>query len=322
MGRRGQDQFGQKNTPTNYKAKLTPRSKGKSTTPIESASLDPAKILPSTDDLFEASETFQFFGEEGFDSINIELKTFRFAVTKNDLVILEFKKSSLHRMDFKKNKEPEIFRYINHLSRSDNFKEHRRFGPITVSSNCNNSGWYLKIAKEKGSFIIIPMGPNNSNLITIMAILSNFVGLSNLVQETGMDMLQETMILSEEPKSISKLILESQIREAYSQKQNSPTPVERPLPVQAYSDASDTFYQSDDSGFMDEFLGHATENERRPPISTPEEIRKSKFNRAICRKSKFVTAENCLPTENLNTQLKIYRKPQKNKRRHSMTTRS
>ncbi|CAH9117801.1 unnamed protein product [Cuscuta europaea] len=136
-----------------------------------------------------------------------------------------------------------------------------------------------------------------------------------------MDMLQQTMSLTEEPKSISKLIFDSQIREAYSEKIYSPTPVERPPPVQAYSDASDTFYQTDDSGFTDDFLGHATESERRPPISTPEEIKKSKFNKAICRKSKFVTPENCLPTENLNTQIKIYRKSQKNKRRHNMTTR-
>ncbi|CAH9127800.1 unnamed protein product [Cuscuta epithymum] len=92
--------------------------------------------------------------------------------------------------------------------------------------------------------------------------------------------------------------------------------------IQAYSDAFDDFDHSDDSFFTDDFLGHATESDRRPPISYPEEIRKSKFNTAICHKANFITSENCLPTDNLNTQLKIYRKSQKNKRRHSMKTRS
>ncbi|CAH9075881.1 unnamed protein product, partial [Cuscuta europaea] len=150
------------------------------------------------------------------------------------------------------------------------------------------------------------MGPHNSNLKDFLAIFSNFVGLPILVQETP----------------ISKLILDSQIQGAHSHKQGSPTPVERHGLVQAYSDASDHFYQSDDSSYMYDFMGHATESDRRPPISTPEEIKKSKFNRAICRKSKFVTSENCLPTKNLNTQAKIYRKSLKNKRRHIMTTRS
>ncbi|CAH9092450.1 unnamed protein product [Cuscuta europaea] len=96
---------------------------------------------------------------------------------------------------------------------------------------------------------------------------------------------------------------------------------ELPL-IQAFSDASDDFYHSDDSLFTDDFLGHATKSDRRPPISYPEEIRKSKFNTAICWKTNFITSENYMPTENLNTQLKIYRKSQKNKRRHSMQTRS
>ncbi|CAH9079860.1 unnamed protein product [Cuscuta europaea] len=105
-----------------------------------------------------------------------------------------------------------------------------------------------------------------------------------------MHRLQETMPLIEESTSITKLIFDSQIREAYSDKQCSPTPVKHLRLVQAYSDASDSYYQSDDSFSMDDFLGHTTESERRPPISLPAEIRKSKFNRAICRKSKFVTS--------------------------------
>ncbi|CAH9067615.1 unnamed protein product [Cuscuta europaea] len=88
--------------------------------------------------------------------------------------------------------------------------------------------------------------------------------------------------------------------------------------IQAFSDASDDFDHSDDSLFTDDFLGHATESNCRPPISYPEEIRKSKFNTAIYGKANFITSKNCLPTENLNTRLKIYRKSQKNKRRHNM----
>ncbi|CAH9123505.1 unnamed protein product [Cuscuta epithymum] len=83
--------------------------------------------------------------------------------------------------------------------------------------------------------------------------------------------------------------------------------------IPAYSDASDSFDHSDDSFFS---------GDRRPPISNEEDIRNSKFNSAICRKAEFITSENCLPTDNLNTQLKIYKKSQKNKRRHSTKTRS
>ncbi|CAH9093944.1 unnamed protein product [Cuscuta europaea] len=92
--------------------------------------------------------------------------------------------------------------------------------------------------------------------------------------------------------------------------------------TQAYSDASDSFHPSDDSYYSDDFLGHVTESDRRPPISNRDDIRDSNFNREICFKSQFITQDTCLPTENLNTQLKIYRKSQKKKRRHNMRTRS
>ncbi|CAH9069792.1 unnamed protein product [Cuscuta epithymum] len=48
----------------------------------------------------------------------------------------------------------------------------------------------------------------------------------------------------------------------------------------------------------------------------------SDTNKDICFKSKLVTKENCLPTSNLNTQIKIYQKKKKNRRLHSMRTRS
>ncbi|CAH9143430.1 unnamed protein product [Cuscuta epithymum] len=115
-----------------------------------------------------------------------------------------------------------------------------------------------------------------------------------------------------------------EVQRAYGEKQESLSFEKQPqIPlIQAYFDASDNFDYSDDSFFSDDFLGHATESDRHLPISNQEEIGNSKFNRTICRKSKFVTYENCLPTDNLNTQLKFYRKSQQNKRRHSMRTRS
>ncbi|CAH9098818.1 unnamed protein product [Cuscuta europaea] len=141
-----------------------------------------------------------------------------------------------------------------------------------------------------------------------MAVFSNIVGVSGLVQEEPMHQLSEITSITQEPTSISKLIFDCQIQEAYSEKKCSPIPSEQHRLVQAYSDASYNFYQSDDSFYMDDFLGHATESDRRPSISTPAEIAKSKFNNAICKKSKLITSENCLSTDNLNTQIKIYRK--------------
>ncbi|CAH9115264.1 unnamed protein product [Cuscuta europaea] len=122
--------------------------------------------------------------------------------------------------------------------------------------------------------------------------------------------------------SISKLIFNYQARDienfdVYSSREQPELSL-----IQAYSDASHNFDFSDDYFFTYEFLRHATEIDRRPPISFLEEIKKSKFNTAIWHKAKFITSENCLPTENLNTQLKLYRKSQKNKRRHNMKTRS
>ncbi|CAH9073481.1 unnamed protein product [Cuscuta epithymum] len=102
-----------------------------------------------------------------------------------------------------------------------------------------------------------------------MAIFSKFVGLTDFVKEITMDWLQEAMLVTEEPKSISRLFFYSQIRGAYLEKQRSSTPVERHRLNQAYSDALDNFYQSDDSSFRDDFLVHATESDHRPPISTP-----------------------------------------------------
>ncbi|CAH9124391.1 unnamed protein product [Cuscuta epithymum] len=148
-------------------------------------------------------------------------------------------------------------------------------------------------------------------------------GLSKTVQDDSLSLHHRSVPQTEDPTSISKLIFNYHIQTADAEKTHVFSFGKQPeLPLnQAYSDASDDFDHSDDSLFTDDFLGHAIESDRRPPISYPEEVWKSKFNTAICRKATFITSENCLPTENLNTQLKIYRKSQKNKRRHNMTTR-
>ncbi|CAH9075469.1 unnamed protein product [Cuscuta epithymum] len=285
--------------------------------------LSPKDALVTADEL----ETFYFYGEEGFDSIKIESKVFKFAVTNQDIIIFEINKSILCKIDFDFDLAPHIIRFIFQLTRANhpNYRQKRRFGLITVSSGINKSGRWLKISKEKGSSILIPMGPHNSNLKDFLAIFSNFVGLTNLIQEIPMHLENEPLTGIEE--TISKLIFNFEVQRAYvvteplhSSEKQAITPQ---MPQnQAYSDASDNFDYSDDSFYTDDFLGHATESDRRPPISYPNEIRKSKFNSAICRKANSVTSENCLPTDNLNTQLKIYRKSQKNKRRHSMRTRS
>ncbi|CAH9088483.1 unnamed protein product [Cuscuta epithymum] len=70
----------------------------------------------------------------------------------------------------------------------------------------------------------------------------------------------------------------------------------------------------------DDFLGHASESGKRTPISSMEDLWDSDMNQDICNKALLVTRENCLPTENLNTQIKIYRKTKQ--RSHLMRTRS
>ncbi|CAH9143053.1 unnamed protein product [Cuscuta epithymum] len=69
----------------------------------------------------------------------------------------------------------------------------------------------------------------------------------------------------------------------------------------------------------DEFLGHVSENEKRVPISTVEDLWDSDANETIFQKALLVTRDNCLPTENQNTQKQMYKK---NQRSHLMKTRS
>ncbi|CAH9072700.1 unnamed protein product [Cuscuta epithymum] len=229
----------------------------------------------------------------------------------------------LKRINFKTVIAPKIYSFIQQLSCSDKFAigQSRKFGPITVSSVLKSSDCYVKIAKDKGSAILIPKGPHNSKLNVFLTFFSNFV--SELEQQEFRHWEHETSA-DTEVITISKLIFNYEVQRAYSGKQQPPSLEKQPqIPlIQAYSDASDSFDHSDESFFSDDFLGHATESDRRPPLSNQEEIGNSKFNRTICRKAKLVTSENCLPTENLNTQLKLYRKSQQNKRRHSMRTRS
>ncbi|CAH9133613.1 unnamed protein product [Cuscuta epithymum] len=291
--------------------------------------MDPTEIIQAMPDDFskdtDDTEKFHFFGEQGFDSIKLESSVFRVAIRNKEIVIFEIKKSSLQKINFKTELAPEIYRFIHQITSSKKFNHGRskKFGPITVSSVLNRSGCYLMIAKEKGGYVLVPQGPHNSKLNVFMRLFANFVGLCYSEQEEPMHQKNETSTDTQEI-SISKLIFNYEVQRAYGEKQQ-PLYFEKqpqtPL-IEAYSDASDDFDPSDDSFFSDDFLGHATESDRRPPISNKDEIRNSKFNRSICRKSKLVTNENCLPTDNLNTQLKIYRKSQKNKRRHSMMTRS
>ncbi|CAH9094152.1 unnamed protein product [Cuscuta epithymum] len=70
----------------------------------------------------------------------------------------------------------------------------------------------------------------------------------------------------------------------------------------------------------DDFLGHASESEKRAPISSMDDLWDSNMNDDICNKALLVTPENCLHTENLNTQIKIYR--EKYQWSHHMRTRS
>ncbi|CAH9105077.1 unnamed protein product [Cuscuta epithymum] len=85
-------------------------------------------------------------------------------------------------------------------------------------------------------------------------------------------------------------------------------------------DFEGAFGGSNSSLSGDEFLGHVSENEKRVPISTEEDLWDSDTNELICQKALLVTRENCLPTQNLNTQRRSYKK--KNQRSHLMRTRS
>ncbi|CAH9094086.1 unnamed protein product [Cuscuta epithymum] len=168
------------------------------------------------------------------------------------------------------------------------------------------------------------MGPEKSSLLNFLAVLSNFVGKPHSVQEESMHSEHQSSPDPDEMTSISTLIFNFEVRRAYEEKQQPHSSEKQPIIplLQAYSDASDSYDPPADSYFSDDFLRHTTECDRHPPISEQEEIRDSQFNRAICRKSLLITLDKCLPTDNLNTQLKIYWKFQKNKRRHSLRTRS
>ncbi|CAH9094197.1 unnamed protein product [Cuscuta europaea] len=269
------------------------------------------------------SQKLNFFAQ-GFDRIKIESKLFQFAVSNKEIIIVEIKDSLLSKINFRSDLSPHIIQFISEISNA-NCNQRRKFGHITVSSESNKAGGFLKIAKERGSFIHAPMGPKKSNLFKFIKFFSNFVGLQKSLQDDLISFQRSSPTFEvEESTSISKLIFNSQIQESTTGNQQVHSPTRQPQlsPIQAYSGVSDGFDHSDDSFFSDDFLGHATESDRRPPISIQEEIRKSEFNKAICRKASFVTSENYLPIENLNTQLKIYRKSQKNKRRHNMSTRS
>ncbi|CAH9103136.1 unnamed protein product [Cuscuta epithymum] len=274
----------------------------------------------------EVGEKYSFFGEYGFDSVKIDSKSFKFAMKNGDLILFEIKGSLLYKINFNFELAPQIIRFISQLRNLDqsNFEIKRRFGEIRISLEINRAGYYVKMAKNKGGSIHIPMGPNNSSIFKFLNIFSNFVGLSKSMQDDSAFLQHRSKLAPEDPTSISKLILHYQIQTIDTENQHVFSCEKQPQlsPIQAYSDASDDFNHSDDSFFTDDFLGHATDSDRRPPLSYPEEIRKSKFNREICRKANLMNSDNCLPTANLNTQVKIYRKNQKNKRRHSMTTRS
>ncbi|CAH9084607.1 unnamed protein product [Cuscuta europaea] len=85
-----------------------------------------------------------------------------------------------------------------------NYDHRRRFGSITMSSELNKLGRFLKITKHKGISILIPMGHHNSSLSEFMMIFSNFVGLSNLGQEDPSIMSYRNIPDIEDFTSISK----------------------------------------------------------------------------------------------------------------------
>ncbi|CAH9093261.1 unnamed protein product [Cuscuta europaea] len=211
--------------------------------PRESSPTGQAEIITVTNDgLFEV-EKFQFFGEEGFDSIKLESKLFKFGIKNEEITVFEIKISQLHKISFNLELAPQIILYIYQLTTEDFFcRQLRRFGPISVSSNFNKAGGFITMAKDNGYFIAIPVGPQNSGLLDFLAIFSNFVGISNLELEEPMHRSQETSLITEEPTSISKLIFYFQIQGAYLEKHWSPPPEKQNRLIQAFSDASDCFY--------------------------------------------------------------------------------
>ncbi|CAH9106304.1 unnamed protein product, partial [Cuscuta epithymum] len=70
-------------------------------TKVNETSRNTPPIQATSDDSWELSERFNFFGEEGFDSIKIESKLFRLAARNNEIDIFEIQNSSLKRINFK-----------------------------------------------------------------------------------------------------------------------------------------------------------------------------------------------------------------------------
>ncbi|CAH9119631.1 unnamed protein product [Cuscuta europaea] len=84
--------------------------------------------------------------------VKIESKSFKFAVEKRDLVLFEFKKSFMHKIQFKLELVPQIIGFIYQLRNpsQSKFEEKRRFRDITISVESNRAGYYVKLAKQKG----------------------------------------------------------------------------------------------------------------------------------------------------------------------------
>ncbi|CAH9124952.1 unnamed protein product [Cuscuta epithymum] len=114
------------------------RTKKDQSTPSNQISGGPAESFPNDTlvsyeppttaviDPTEVIDQFNFFGEEGFDSLKIESKTFKFAVKNNEINIFEIKKSFMHRITFNFAAARQIIRFLTQLTSIDLFKNRQK----------------------------------------------------------------------------------------------------------------------------------------------------------------------------------------------------
>ncbi|CAH9128893.1 unnamed protein product [Cuscuta epithymum] len=192
------------------------------------------------------------------------------------------------------------------------YSRHNRLLSINLASN--NFGEFLRISQTKGRLLIIPTGNNFSGLSAFFNMLDNTLSSSGRFDPDPLTTYEEQS--SSVDISISKLLIQADLENPKEQKLEECDIFSGNHKIIAFSEHSDRYFSGD------KFIGHASESDKRPPNVLVEDLWDADTNTNICKKALLITQDNCLPTDNLNTQIKIYQKRKKNRRLHSMTTRS
>ncbi|CAH9095344.1 unnamed protein product [Cuscuta europaea] len=139
------------------------------------------------------------------------------------MVIFEIKKSTLHVINFEMDLGTQTYHFILQLTSSEKFNQ-KKIRAYHGYFNPQQLGCYVKIAKEKGSSILVPRGPHNSKVNQFLKLFSNFVGYSGIEQDDPIHWERETTIDIKDI-TISKLIFNYEVQRTFGNKENSSHPM-------------------------------------------------------------------------------------------------